>query len=76
MKIDFLELAKEQFLNLKKEILDFNREYLGSEDETDYEVDGFKFKIKVDGFWEKATFFDYIVTDEFGKEIEKGDYCF
>jgi hypothetical protein len=74
--MNYLQLAKEQFLNLKEEMLDLDRKCLGSEDETNYEVEGIKFKIKVDGFWEKATFFYYIVTDEFGKEIEKGSYCF
>jgi hypothetical protein len=74
--MNYLQLAKEQFLNLKEEMLDLDRKYLGSEDETNYEVDGIKFTIKVEGFWEKATFFDYVVKDEFGKELEKGYYCF
>ena len=74
--MNYLKLAKEQFLNLKEEMLDFDRKCLGSEDETNYEVEGVKFKIKVEGFWEKSTWFDYIVTDEFGKELDKGNYCF
>jgi hypothetical protein len=46
--MNYLQLAKEQFLNLKEEMLDLDRKYLGSEDETNYEVDGIKFTIKVE----------------------------
>lgn len=71
-KINYKELAEEQFDNLKEETLDEDRHCLGAENEKDYEVDGVKFKIKVDGFWEKATWFNYIVLDEQGNEIAKG----
>jgi len=76
MKNNFLQLAKEQFLNLKEEILDLDIKALGSEDVTSYENDGVKFKIKVDGCWEKATWFDYKVYDEQENIIETGNYCF
>lgn len=73
---DYLKLAQEQFLNLKEEELDLNRKILGSQDETNYEKDGIKFKISVDGFWEKATWFNYTVSDEQGNIIEKDTYIF
>jgi hypothetical protein len=69
---DFLKLAKEQFSNLKEETLNEDRHCLGAESEEDYEVNGLKFKIKVDGFWEKATWFDWLVYDENGVQIESG----
>jgi hypothetical protein len=70
--MDYLKLAKEQFINLKEETLDEDRHSLGAENEMDYEIDGVKFKIKVDGFWEKATWFDWTVYDEQGNEIVNG----
>lgn len=76
MKPNFLELAQTQFLNLQDEILDIDRHSVGGGDETHYEVSGFKFKIKVDGYWEKATWFDYEVLDEQNKIIESGNHCF
>lgn len=76
MEPNYLELAKEQFLNLKEEVLDMDRKALGSEDETNYEVNEVKFKIKVDGFWEDSTWFNYEVLNEQNQTIEKGDYCF
>jgi hypothetical protein len=70
--MNYLKLAKEQFSNLQEETLDEDRHSLGAENEMDYEIDGVKFKIKVDGFWEKATWFDWTVYDEEGKEIANG----
>ena len=72
MKIDFEELAEDQFYKLKEETLDEDRKSLGAEGEQDYEIDEVKFKIKVDGFWEKSTWFNWIVYDESGKEIDTG----
>lgn len=71
-KPNYLELAKEQFYNMKEEILDLDRKSLGGEDETNYEVDGVKFKIKVDGYWEKSNWFNWTVYDEQGNEITSG----
>jgi hypothetical protein len=76
MEIDYLELAKSFFLKLKKELQQEDSDSMGGISLEEFNVNCFKFKIEVDGFWEKATFFDYIVTDEFGKEIDKGNYCF
>lgn len=73
MKTNYFELAESQFYQLKEDTLDEDRKCVGAEGEEDYEIDGFKFTIKVDGFWEKSTFFSYVVTDELGNEIEKGD---
>jgi hypothetical protein len=76
MKPNYLELAKEQFLNLQEEILDLDRHALGSECGENYEVDEVKFNINVDGFWEGSTWFNYEVRNEHNEIIEKGDYCF
>lgn len=70
--MNYLQLAKEQFSNLQEKTLDEDRHSLGAENEMDYEIDGVKFKIKVDGFWEKATWFDWTVYDEQGNEIANG----
>ena len=70
--MNYLKLAKEQFSNLQDETLDEDRHALGAENEQDYDIDGVKFKIKVDGFWEKATWFDWNVYDEQGNEIASG----
>lgn len=70
--IDYLKLAEKQFLTLKKKTLDEDRDILGAENEENYEVNGLKFKIKVDGFWEKATWFNWEVTDEQGEKIAFG----
>jgi hypothetical protein len=70
--MNYLKLAKEQFSNLKEETLSKDRHSLGAENEMDYEIDGVKFKIKVDGFWEKATWFDWTVYDKKGNVITNG----
>lgn len=71
--INFNKLARDQFYNLKEELLDEDRKCLGGIGKEDYNVDGFEFTIEVDGFWEKSTFFDYVVTDKSGAEIAKGN---
>jgi len=70
----YLELAKKQFFNLKDEILNEDPNSIGAESEEHYELDGRKLTIKVDGFWEKSTWFGYKVYDEFLEEIESGSY--
>ena len=72
--IDYRELAIDLFYALQEEVLDEDRHALGVEDEKDYEIDDFKFTISVDGFWEKATWFNYQVRDQFGDLIEEGNY--
>ena len=70
----YLELAKNQFYELKEETLKDVSESMGAENELDYEIDGEKFKIKVDGFWEKATWFNWEVFNEQGESILSGTY--
>lgn len=70
--MDYLKLAKEQFFKLKEEILDEDRHSLGASNEVDYEIDGNKFKIKVDGFWEKSTWFEWEVINATGEKIASG----
>lgn len=72
MKTNYFELAEDQFYQLKEDTLDDDRKCVGAEGEEDYDIDGFKFTIKVDGFWEKSTWFNYVVIDSDGDEIEKG----
>lgn len=71
-EINYTELAENQFYKLKEELLDEDRKCLGGIGKEDYEIDGFKFNIKVDGFWEKSTWFNYVVTDKSGNEISRG----
>ena len=70
--MNYLELAKEQFDNLMEETLDENRHSLGVGETKDYDIDGVKFTIEVNGFWEKSTWFDYKVTNDKGEVIEEG----
>jgi len=70
--MNYLELAEDQFYNLKEETLDDDRHVLGAGNKKDYEVDNVKFTIEVDGFWEKSTWFDWIVKDENGAKIDSG----
>lgn len=70
--INFKELAKKQFYALKEEILDEDRKSLGAGNEQDYTINDKKFTIIVDGFWEKAIWFEYFVLDENGNKIESG----
>lgn len=76
MEIDYLELAKNFFLQLKKELQQDDSDSMGGASSKDFNINGFEFEIFVDGFWEKSKFFDYKVVDKSGKELEKGDYCF
>lgn len=76
MERDFLELAKEFFLKLKKELQQEDSDSMGGSSSKDFNIDGFEFEIFVDGFWEKSRFFDYKVIDKSGNEIAKGDYSF
>ena len=71
--MNYLKLAKEQFHNLKEETLDDDRHCLGASNKQDYEIDGVNFSIEVDGFWEKMTWFDWIVKDEKGEKIDSGN---
>lgn len=70
--MNYLELAKAQFSKLQEETLDDDRHSMGAANEIDYELNGIKFKIAVDGFWESSEWFDWIVYDEKGIEITKG----
>ena len=70
--VNYLELAKIQFNALMEDILDADRHALGAECEEEYEKYGVKFKIKVDGFWEKSKWFDWCVYDDAGNVIAKG----
>ena len=75
MKSKYLELAEEQFFNLKEETLDSDRKSLGAEDTVNYyDENNKRFSIKVNGYWEKATWFDYWVYDEFNNLLEKDIY--
>lgn len=72
--MDYLKLAKEQFLTLKEDRLDEDRHSLGAENEIEYNVDNNKFKIKVNGFWEKGTWFNWQATDDNNKIVASGTY--
>lgn len=70
--IDYSELAETQFYELKEETLDDDRKSLGAENDKNYDIEGEKFNISVSGFWEKSTWFDYVVKGENGNIIEEG----
>ena len=70
--MNYLELAEEQFYTLKEETLDEDRHCVGAGNSKEYEKDGVKFSIEVDGYWEKTTWFDWKVKDENGKELDSG----
>lgn len=72
---DYLKLAIDQFNKLREETLDEDRHSLGAGNEYNYEVDGIKFKIAVDGYWEKSTWFDWQVYDSTGNKIFSGTEC-
>jgi hypothetical protein len=65
-------LAEKQFYQLKHEALKKDYESLGAENTEEHIVDGKKIKIKVDGFWEKSTWFNWIAWDERENQISKG----
>ena len=71
--MNYLELAEEQFYNLKEETLDDDRHVLGAGNKKDYEVDNVKFTIEVDTSRFKATWFDWIAKDETGEKIDSGN---
>jgi len=70
--MNYLELAVDQFYQLKEDTLDDDRHSVGAECTEDYDIDGIKFQINVDGFWEKSTWFNWKVIDEKGNVIESG----
>lgn len=70
--INYLELAEEQFDNLMNETLDNDRHVLGAGNKQEYNINGFKFSIEVDGFWEKAIWFDWSVYDSDSNKIANG----
>lgn len=73
----YIELARNQFYTMKEEWLDDDRHCIGGRNEQTYKVEGVNIKIKVDGNWDRSEWFDYIVIDKDGLEIETGtDYCF
>ena len=76
MKIDYLELAKSFFLQLKKELQQEDSDSMGGSSSKDFNINGFEFEIFVNGFWEKTKFFGYKVIDKQEKELEKGEYSF
>ena len=69
----YLDLAQDQFDTMKEEWLDEDKHCVGGENKENYEVDGVKFEIKVEGSWEKTDWFEYTVTDAKGNELEKED---
>lgn len=72
--INYLELAKDYFFELQEEVLDKDRHAMGVSEEKDFDIDGNKFTIAVDGFWEKSTWFDWTVYDEKRNVIASGTY--
>lgn len=70
----YLNLAKEQFFQLKEDILDEDRHSLGGSNQKEYNIDGEEFKIEVEGFWEKTTWFSWTAIDNSGNIIDEGDY--
>ena len=68
-KEEFLEIVKDYFYALKEEALDEDRYLVGVEEEKDFDIDGEQFIIKVDGYWEKSTWFDWEVKDSKGEII-------
>jgi len=70
--MDYLSLAKEQFKLLMEDMLDEDRHCLGASNVEDYDINGNKFTIAVDGFWEKSTWFDWCVSDINKKLIASG----
>lgn len=71
---EYLEIAIEQFYEMKEEWLDDDRHCIGGENEKEYDVKGVKIKVKVDGFWEKSDWFNYVVFDCNGNELNKGHW--
>lgn len=74
--MSYLQLAEDQFNILKEEILDDDRHAVGASNKKDYKIDGRKLTIEVDGFWEKATWFDWAVKDAEGYTVVAGTRYF
>jgi len=74
IEINYLQLARTQFYDLKSQTLIDYEDSLGAENEMIYEINNNKFKIIVDGYWEKYPWFDWIVLDEQNNEIISGTY--
>lgn len=70
------ELSDIQFDNLKEELLDDDRHCLGGACDEDYELNGEKFNISVDGFWEKSEWYTLVIKNEKGEVILKDDICY
>lgn len=70
----YLELAIDQFYEMKEEWLDDDRHCVGGTNKKDYQLDEVKFELEVNGFWEKADWFDYTVVDSDGIELDKGHW--
>lgn len=71
---NYLELAEKQFNQLKEDTLEnaTDKDVVGAVNEKEYEIDGVKFKIKINGFWESATWCDWFVYDENDNKIDSG----
>lgn len=74
--MNYLKLAINQFSEMKEEWLDNDRHCVGGISEESYELEGVRFQLKVDGFWEKSDWFDYTVIDTNGNELEKKTYFY
>ena len=70
------KLADEQFYNLKEELLEDDRHCVGGSIDEDYEINGEKFNISVDGYWEKSEWYSLIVKDDNGNIILQDDICY
>lgn len=75
-EIDYLELAKEVFLELQKQLQTDDNDSIGGKSSKDFYINGFRFEIFVCGFWEKNKFFEYKAVDENRNILYKGNYCF
>lgn len=72
VKSPYLELAEKQFYALKEETISEHPKSLGAESTEEYEVNGIKINIHVDGYWEKSTWFNYTASNATtGEEVEK-----
>ena len=70
--INYLDLAEEQFDNLMNETLDIDRHVLGAKNKQEYNINGFQFRIEVDGFWEQSIWFNWSVYDSDNNKIYSG----
>ena len=68
----FVELAKQQFYDMKEEYLDDDRHCIGGENTQKYDENGIKFTIFVYGCWEKSEWFDYEIITENNKILKSG----